>query len=63
VVLGLGSRRWSDENGIVTRTTASAKGILISGILFDAGTTNSPALLQFGSGHARSDNFAPTPTL
>ena len=43
-------------------TTASAKGILISGILFDAGTTNSPALLQIGSGHSRSDNFAPDPT-
>ena len=62
VVLGLGFPTLVPRNGIVTMTTASAKGILISGILFDAGTTNSPALLQVGSGHSRSDNFAPDPT-
>jgi hypothetical protein len=62
VVLGLGFPTLVPKNGIVTMTTASAKGILISGILFDAGTTNSPALLQVGSGHSRSDNFAPDPT-
>ena len=62
VVLGLGFPTLVPRNGIVTMTTASAKGILISGILFDAGTTNSPALLQIGSGHSRSDNFAPDPT-
>jgi hypothetical protein len=43
-------------------TVASAKGILISGIIFDAGATNSPALLQVGSGHERSDNEASDPT-
>jgi hypothetical protein len=62
VVLGLGFPTLVPRNGIVAMTTASAKGILISGILFDAGTTNSPALLQVGSGHSRSDNFAPDPT-
>jgi len=62
VVLGLGFPTLVPKDGIVTMTTASAKGILISGILFDAGTTNSPALLQIGSGHSRSDNFAPDPT-
>ena len=61
VVLGLGFPTLVPKNGIVTMTTASAKGILISGILFDAGTTNSPTLLQVGSGHARSDNFAADP--
>jgi len=61
-VLGLGFPTLVPKNGIVSMTTASAKGILISGILFDAGTTNSPALLQVGSGHARSDNFAADPT-
>src|SRR5947208_8738166 len=43
-------------------TVASAKGILISGMIFDAGATNSPVLLQVGSGHARSDNEASDPT-
>jgi hypothetical protein len=62
VVLGLGFPTLIPENGIVSMTTASAKGILISGMIFDAGATNSPALLQVGSGHARSDNEASDPT-
>jgi len=62
VVLGLGFPTLIPENGIVSMTVASAKGILISGMLFDAGATNSPALLQVGSGHARSDNDASDPT-
>ena len=37
-------------------TVANAKGMLVSGIIFDAGPTNSPVLLQVGSGHPRSDN-------
>ena len=43
-------------------TVANAKGMMISGMIFDAGTTNSPVLLQVGSGHARSDNEASDPT-
>src|SRR5258707_12797468 len=41
---------------------ARAQGMLISGIIFDAGATNSPALLQVGSDHARSDYEASDPT-
>lgn len=62
VVLGLGFPTVIPDNGIVAMTTASAKGILISGIIFDAGTTSSPALLRVGSGHSRSDNFSPDPS-
>jgi hypothetical protein len=62
VVLGLGFPTLIPENGIVPMTVANAKGIMISGMLFDAGTTNSPMLLQVGSGHARSDNVASDPT-
>jgi hypothetical protein len=62
VVLGLGFPTLIPEGGIVPMTVASTKGISISGMLFDAGATNSPALLQVGSGHARSDNEAPDPT-
>jgi hypothetical protein len=43
-------------------TVASAKGIMLSGLLFDAGVTNSLVLLQVGSGHARSDSEASDPT-
>jgi hypothetical protein len=62
VVLGLGFPTLIPENGIVSMTVASAKGVSISGMIFDAGATNSPALLQVGSGHARSDNDASDPT-
>src|SRR6266436_949914 len=62
VVLGLGMPTLIPENGVVSMTTARAEGILISAIIFDAGATTSPALLQVGSGHARSDNEASDPS-
>ena len=62
VVLGLGFPTLIPENGNVSMTVASVKGILISGMIFDAGATNSPALLQVGSGHARSDLEASDPS-
>ena len=62
VVLGLGFPTLIPQNGIVPMTVANAKGMMISGMIFDAGTTNSPVLLQVGSGHARSDNVASDPT-
>ena len=62
VVLGLGFPTLIPEDGAVSMTAASAKGILISGIIFDAGTANSPELLQVGSGHARSDHDVSDPT-
>ena len=62
LVLGLGFPTLIPENGIVSMTVANAKGMLVSGIIFDAGATNSPVLLQVGSGHPRSDNVASDPT-
>ena len=62
VVLGIGFPTLIPENGVVSMTVASAEGMSISGILFDAGPTTSPALLQLGSGHARSDNEASDPS-
>jgi hypothetical protein len=62
VVLGLGFATIVPDNGVVAMSTASAKGMLISGLIFDAGATNSPALLRVGTGQSRSDNFAPDPT-
>jgi hypothetical protein len=63
VVLGLGFPTLIPEKGIVSMTVARAEGMLISGMIFDAGATNSPALLQVGSGHARSDNEASDPSV
>src|SRR5260370_161623 len=50
------------ENGIVSMDVARAKGMIISGVMFDAGTSSSPVLLQVGSGHARSDTDASDPS-
>jgi hypothetical protein len=62
IVLGLGFPTLIPTNGNAAMTTVSAKGILISGVLFDAGPITSPVLLQVGSGHARSDNEASDPS-
>ena len=62
VVLGLGFPTLIPENGIVPMTVDHAKGILISEIIFDAGATNSPALLQLGRDHKRSDDGDSDPT-
>jgi hypothetical protein len=62
VVLGLGFPTLIPMNGNAAMTTARAKGILISGVMFDAGPVNSPVLLQVGSGQARSDNESSDPS-
>jgi hypothetical protein len=62
VVLGLGFPTLVPDDGVVSMSVARAKGMMISGIIFDAGTTNSPVLLQVGSGQARSDDEASDPS-
>jgi hypothetical protein len=64
VVLGLGFPTLIPENGIVSMRVASSKGVLISGIIFDAGATNSPVLLEVGRRHWRNDedNVASDPS-
>jgi hypothetical protein len=63
VVLGLGFPTLIPTNGNASMQVASAKGMLVSGVLFDAGAINSPVLLQVGDGHARSDNEASDPSV
>jgi hypothetical protein len=63
VVLGLGFPTLVPTNGNAAITTARAKGMMISGIIVDAGPMNSQVLVQVGSsGHARSDNEASDPS-
>jgi hypothetical protein len=62
VVLGLGFPTLIPEGGIVPMKVASARGIMLTGLLFDAGTTTSPTLLQVGDGHRGSDQDASDPT-
>jgi hypothetical protein len=48
VVLGLGLATLEADNGVIAMTTSDVGGVRIAGILFDAGATNSPVLLQVG---------------
>jgi hypothetical protein len=63
VVLGLGFPTLIPTGGNPSMVVARAKGMLVSGVLFDAGPTNSSVLLQVGDGHARSDNEASDPSV
>jgi hypothetical protein len=57
VVLGLGMATLTAQNGVVPMTVADVKGVVISGLIFDAGPVNSPVLLRVGSeGAAGSSN-------
>jgi hypothetical protein len=62
VVIGLGFPTLVPQNGIPAMVVENAKGMLVSGIIFDAGPVNSPVLLQVGTGHPRSDNEASDPS-
>ena len=62
VVLGLGFPTLIPQNGILSMSVASAKGIMLSGMIFDAGATNSLALLLVGNGHGGSDHDASDPS-
>jgi hypothetical protein len=48
VVLGLGFATLQPVNGTAAMTTADADGVIVAGILFDAGMQQSPILLQVG---------------
>ncbi len=62
VVLGLGFPTLIPQHGVVTMSVASVRGVMISGMIFDAGTKNSPALLEVGSGLLHGDQVASDPT-
>jgi hypothetical protein len=48
IVLGLGFATLKPVNGTPAMTTADADGIIVAGLLFDAGETKSPVLLEVG---------------
>jgi hypothetical protein len=55
VVLGLGMATLTAENGVVPMRVADVKGVDVAGLIFDAGPTTSPALLQFGKDSEAAD--------
>ena len=61
VVLGIGYATLVPVNGVVPMSVSDVDGVKISGLLFDAGTTNSPVLLQVGpTGSTASHAANPT---
>lgn len=58
VVLGLGFATLKPMKGTAAMTTADADGIIIAGLLFDAGPEMSPVLLQVGPEGSHADHHA-----
>ncbi len=56
VVLGLGFATLVPQNGVVPMTIADVPGVDVSGLIFDAGSKNSPLLLQVGPKNAHRSN-------
>ncbi|MGD0736522.1 MAG: coagulation factor 5/8 type domain-containing protein [Terracidiphilus sp.] len=50
VVMGLGFATLHPINGTAAMTVADADGIIVAGLLFDAGPVSSPVLLEVGQG-------------
>jgi hypothetical protein len=56
VVMGLGFATLHPVNGTPAMTTSDADGIIIAGLLFDAGPTSSPILLQIGANNSHANH-------
>jgi hypothetical protein len=56
VVLGLGFATLIPQQGRVAMTVAGTHGVLLSGLLFDAGADNSSVLLQVGRSDGQNDS-------
>jgi hypothetical protein len=59
VVLGMGLATMTAMNGAVVMTVADVEGVDIAGVTIDAGTENSPVLLQVGKNPGRNHNSDP----
>ena len=55
-IIGLGFATLIPTNGNVTMNVADVPGVNISGLIFDAGPVNSPALLQIGAAGSTANN-------
>ncbi|MEU8300082.1 discoidin domain-containing protein [Micromonospora sp. NPDC048909] len=61
VILGLGLATIQADNGAVGMRVADVDGVKVAGIMFEAGTTNSPVLMEVGpAGSAASHAANPT---
>ncbi len=62
VVLGLGYATLVSQGGASVLTVADVDGVQIAGLIVDAGTTNTPVLLQVGVPGSARANHAANPT-
>ena len=62
IVLGLGLATFVAENGTTAITVDDVGGVIVAGVLIEAGTTNSPILVQVGQPGSKA-NHATNPTL
>jgi hypothetical protein len=61
VVLGIGFATLRANNGVTAMTVADVDGVILAGLLFDAGEANSPVLLEVGpNGSSASHSSNPT---
>ncbi|RKE23137.1 ricin-type beta-trefoil lectin protein [Streptomyces sp. TLI_171] len=58
VVLGLGLATLVPDNGITAVNVADVDGVKLAGLLIDAGTVNSPVLMQVGAAGSTADHSA-----
>ncbi len=58
VILGLGLATFIPVNGITAMSVSDVGGVRIAGVLFDAGTENSPVLLEVGPKGSLADHSA-----
>ncbi len=63
VVLGLGLATLIPQNGVMPMTVADVDGVSIAGLLFEAGSVNSPILLQVGPAGSSLNHVANPTTL
>ncbi|MER6345832.1 discoidin domain-containing protein [Streptomyces sp. NPDC001595] len=58
IVLGLGLATIIPDNGVTAMRVADVDGVRLAGFLIDAGTVNSPTLLEVGPAGASADHAA-----
>ncbi|MFJ6214749.1 discoidin domain-containing protein [Streptomyces sp. NPDC092296] len=63
VVLGLGLATIVPDNGVTAMKVADVDGVKLAGLLIDAGTVNSPSLLQVGPDNASASHAADPTTV
>jgi hypothetical protein len=56
VVLGLGLATFAADNGVTPMKVADVAGVKVAGIMFDAGPTNSPSLMEVGAPGSSANN-------